>query len=90
MQLPDARRDSVVVEVPNERIGLSLINHLARLHAELSPAENERCCVRIELKERSVEALIDILELLRRWQACVGVHTLRAQAGRHVYTLNPS
>ena len=85
-----ARRDSVVVEVPSERIGLSLINHLARLHAELSPVDDERCCVRVEMGEPSLEALIDILKRVRRWQACVGVQTLRAQVGRQVYILNPS
>ena len=83
----DARRDLVVVEVPSARDGLSLIDHLPRLHAELSPIDDERCTVRVELADQTFEVLRDTLERVRRWQSCVGVHALRARVGTHVYTL---
>jgi hypothetical protein len=80
----------VVVEVPDEHAGLSLINHLSRLHAELSPVDDARCAVRVELRERTLEALIDVFKRLRTWQSCVGVRTLRAHLGERVYTITPS
>jgi hypothetical protein len=83
-----ARRSSVVLELPNERAGVSLIDHLARLHAELSPIDDERCCVRVEPAAPTLEALIDIFRRVRRWQTCAGVRILRAHVGRHVYTLS--
>jgi hypothetical protein len=83
-----ADRDSVVVvEVPDEHAGLSLINHLSRLHAELSPVDDTRCAVRVELRERTLEALIDIFRRVRSWMSYVGVRTLRAHFGKRVYTI---
>jgi len=40
--------------------------------------------------DRTLEALIDILERVRRRQKWVGVQTLRAHFGMHVYTLGSS
>ena len=85
-RLPD-RGSVVVVEVPGERAGLSLISHLSRLHAELSPVDDEHCVVRVELREQTLEALIDIFRRLRGWQSWVGVRTLRAHFGKRVYTI---
>ena len=86
-----AAHDSVVVvEVPNEGAGLSLIDHLCRLHAELSPADDARCTVRVELQERTLEALIDLFNRLRSWESCVGVRTLRTHLGDRMYTITPS
>jgi hypothetical protein len=79
----------LVVEVPSEGAGRSLIDHLSRLHAEFAPLDDAHCTVRVELKERTIEALIDALKLVRRWQSCVGVQTLRARFGAHVYRLSP-
>jgi hypothetical protein len=77
---PAWRDPVVVVEVPDEDAGLSLVDHLARLHAELRPVDDTRCAVRIELPERTLEALIDLFKRLRRWQSRNGVRTLRPTA----------
>jgi hypothetical protein len=84
-----AQREPVlVVEVPDERVGLSLIDHLSGFHAELSPLDDTQCAVRVELRERTLEVLTDVFKLIRRWQSCVGVQTLRAHFGSRVYTIS--
>lgn len=85
-----ARPDTVlVVEVPSEGAGRSLIDHLSRFHAELAPLDDTHCTVRVDLRERTIEALIEALKLVRRWQSCIGTQTLRARFGAHVYKLSP-
>ena len=84
-----AKREPVlVVEVPDERVGLSLIDHLFGFHAELGPLDDTHFTVRVELRDRTLDALIDVFKLVRRWQSCVGLQTLRARLGSRVYTLS--
>lgn len=69
----------MLIEVPGEAAGLSLIDHLPGLHAEVDPVADGRCRVRVELDGHARAS--DVQRRVERWLSCVGVRTTRARLG---------
>ena len=81
--------ERLVVEVPDADSGMSLVDELADLHAELVPLEGARCEVRVELeggRERQIVAALDAVE---RWLADSGIEATRLRLDDRSYTIEP-
>jgi hypothetical protein len=79
--------ERLIVEVPDAEAGLSLVDELQDLHAELVPIEGARCQVQVELEEGRKRQVVAALEAVERWLADSGIEATRLRLDGRSYTV---
>lgn len=89
---PAADRRALWIEVPDEVVGLDLIERLGPLvHSELAPLGDGCCRVAVEVREERVDAVvIRVLEVVPAWAAAHGIQAARLELDGRVAVLDSS